>query len=345
MTFTIKKYRQIMLFSSLLSLFFTIVTGMLIGVYLYFRIQDKILFIFVIGGFSILMFSLMFLLFTRKYRRRKKIINTEFPTRWQDILNKEIVYYSSLSKEEKIKFNNMVLIFLGEKIITGIDTDVDDKCRILIACSAIIPVFSFPDWEYDNIVEILVYPDNFNANYQFINDSNRQILGLVTNTASTMILSKPALYNGFRNYNDKLNVGFHEFIHAVDGGDGVIDGIPALLINRNDIKEWFGVISLEKEKIEQGKSDINPYALTNNAEFFSVTSEYFFENPEVMSDKHPELYKILRKIFRQDTKSKLKSIVKSMFRPNGKKTGRNDPCPCGSGKKYKRCCLNKVKSC
>lgn len=24
-----------------------------------------------------------------------------------------------------------------------------------------------------------------------------------------------------------------------------------------------------------------------------------------------------------------------------KKTGRNDPCPCGSGKKYKQCCLKK----
>ncbi len=23
-----------------------------------------------------------------------------------------------------------------------------------------------------------------------------------------------------------------------------------------------------------------------------------------------------------------------------KKTGRNEPCPCGSGKKYKKCCLN-----
>ncbi|MBC2717701.1 MAG: hypothetical protein HF978_20555 [Desulfobacteraceae bacterium] len=22
------------------------------------------------------------------------------------------------------------------------------------------------------------------------------------------------------------------------------------------------------------------------------------------------------------------------------KVGRNDPCPCGSGKKYKHCCLN-----
>ena len=24
-----------------------------------------------------------------------------------------------------------------------------------------------------------------------------------------------------------------------------------------------------------------------------------------------------------------------------KKIGRNDPCPCGSGKKYKKCCLKK----
>jgi len=27
-----------------------------------------------------------------------------------------------------------------------------------------------------------------------------------------------------------------------------------------------------------------------------------------------------------------KTVVKE------KKTGRNDPCPCGSGKKYKKCC-------
>ncbi len=27
--------------------------------------------------------------------------------------------------------------------------------------------------------------------------------------------------------------------------------------------------------------------------------------------------------------------------PNKPKVGRNDPCPCGSGKKYKKCCLNK----
>ena len=26
---------------------------------------------------------------------------------------------------------------------------------------------------------------------------------------------------------------------------------------------------------------------------------------------------------------------------SGKKIGRNDPCPCGSGKKYKQCCMKK----
>ena len=29
-----------------------------------------------------------------------------------------------------------------------------------------------------------------------------------------------------------------------------------------------------------------------------------------------------------------------LFRqPDGRKLGRNDPCPCGSGRKFKRCCL------
>ncbi len=31
-------------------------------------------------------------------------------------------------------------------------------------------------------------------------------------------------------------------------------------------------------------------------------------------------------------------LVASTFRREGPKPGRNDPCPCGSGKKYKKCC-------
>jgi uncharacterized protein YecA (UPF0149 family) len=45
--------------------------------------------------------------------------------------------------------------------------------------------------------------------------------------------------------------------------------------------------------------------------------------------------------FEQDTRSAYKQptaanqpVIKK------KKIGRNDPCPCGSGKKYKKCCLH-----
>ena len=33
--------------------------------------------------------------------------------------------------------------------------------------------------------------------------------------------------------------------------------------------------------------------------------------------------------------------VRESFVRNEEKIGRNDPCPCGSGKKYKKCCMNK----
>ena len=37
-----------------------------------------------------------------------------------------------------------------------------------------------------------------------------------------------------------------------------------------------------------------------------------------------------------------KAQKKSMTVVKGKKIGRNDPCPCGSGKKYKQCCGRKL---
>ena len=41
------------------------------------------------------------------------------------------------------------------------------------------------------------------------------------------------------------------------------------------------------------------------------------------------------------TKSVKKQIKQIEHEIKFKGVGRNDPCPCGSGKKYKKCCLNK----
>jgi len=290
--------------------------------------------IFVLCSYS------LFLIFTWKYRRRKKILKESFPSEWQKILNDEVVYYQALSETEKSIFRDQLRIFISEKHITGIGTEVDDRCRVLVAVSAIIPVFSFSEWEYDRLDEVLIYPSNFDDNYSCKKGSDN-ILGMVISNTSTMIISKPALLEGFRTSSDGMNVGIHEFIHKVDGEDGSIDGIPALMLDSKDVFTWKDIIENESTAIGEGKSDINPYALTNSAEFFAVVSEYFFEDPDSMSKKHPELYTILKKIFRQDTLSLFNTVIRSMF-PRKRGIGRNDPCPCGSGLKYKKCCLKKV---
>ncbi len=44
------------------------------------------------------------------------------------------------------------------------------------------------------------------------------------------------------------------------------------------------------------------------------------------------------KVFNEPTEKLSQSKLKEKFKNLGKKTSRNDPCPCGSGKKFKKCC-------
>ena len=43
------------------------------------------------------------------------------------------------------------------------------------------------------------------------------------------------------------------------------------------------------------------------------------------------------------TAAGVSQVKKSPVRTAAKKVGPNDPCPCGSGKKYKKCCMQKDK--
>ena len=146
-----------------------------------------------------------------------------------------------------------------------------------------------------------------------------------------MILSKTSLHNGFRNETDKKNTAIHEFVHLIDKADGNIDGIPELLLGKQYVIPWIDLIHKKIEEIIEGKSDINPYGATNKTEFFAVISEYFFERPKLLKKKHPELYKLLVEIFDQ-------KMINKLQKSKTQEIGRNSPCPCGSGKKFKKCC-------
>jgi hypothetical protein len=54
----------------------------------------------------------------------------------------------------------------------------------------------------------------------------------------------------------------------------------------------------EINRIRENESDINPYGVTNESEFFAVAAEYFFERPALFAEKHPDLFQLMEKIFR-----------------------------------------------
>ena len=80
--------------------------------------------------------------------------------------------------------------------------------------------------------------------------------------------------------------------------DGTIDGVPSLLMKEPTAIPWMHMINEGIEQIQNEESDIDSYGATNEAEFFAVASEYFFERPKLLSRKHPELYAALEKVFR-----------------------------------------------
>jgi Mlc titration factor MtfA (ptsG expression regulator) len=256
----------------------------------------------------------------------------KFPFNWRLYLQQNVAFYVALTANERLVFEQRVQEFMLNCRITGVGTPVDDEDKLLVASSAIIPIFAFPEWRYWNLFEVLVYPKSFNEQFAF-EGTDKNILGMVGTgyMDGKMILSKEALHFGFKNETDKHNTAIHEFVHLIDKMDSSIDGVPHALLEKQYAIPWMELMQKEIKQIMHNKSDINPYAATNNQEFFAVTSEYFFERPQLLEQKHPELYALLSTMFKHDVSERRLVKPKTTI-------GRNDACVCNSGKKFKRCC-------
>lgn len=280
---------------------------------------------------------MMYFLNAKSFRPKAENKLLPTPLKWRAFLNQSVHFYNNLGEQEKLQFEADVQRFLNHVKITGVKTEVSFEDRLLVASSAVIPLFGFPAWTYKNLDEVLLYPSAFDREFNF-DSSAEYITGMVGNGAmeGKVIFSKPSLHLGFDINNDKKNVGIHEFVHLFDKEDGLIDGMPPNLEDKPYALTWMDLIRKKTAEMLSDDSDINVYGATNTQEFFAVTSEYFFERPHLLKEKHPHLYEVLSSVFNQNL---IEVIDKSSFKKETE-LGRNDPCPCGSGEKYKRCCLN-----
>jgi Mlc titration factor MtfA (ptsG expression regulator) len=255
---------------------------------------------FLITLFSIAAAGLVFI-FLFKTRPKAKISLTAggpVPATYRQILSEQVPFYQQLDEARKTEFENRIQQFLSQVKITGVNTTIEELDQVLVASSAVIPIFNFPGWEYIHLHEVLLYPDSFDHEFQQQGDG-RDVLGMVGSGAlnHVMILSQRQLRQAFLNKTGKDNTAIHEFVHLVDKTYGDIDGIPEFILEKKYIQPWLQLMQHEIKMINEDKSDINPYGATNEAEFFAVVSEYFFERPKLLKEKHPALYELLEKIF------------------------------------------------
>jgi len=87
------------------------------------------------------------------------------------------------------------------------------------------------------------------------------------------------------------------------------------------------------------KDRVSEYEGIDREQSIQIINLLLQENKKLFEQRHNELKnflkdKITNKIKRQILKRDIKNIPYV-------KIGRNEPCPCGSGKKYKKCCLDK----
>src|SRR5687767_389238 len=102
----------------------------------------------------IIVFVVAFGIFYSNQRSKKTA--QEMPDAWKVILDEKVIFYHNLSPENKKRFEEDVIRFIANVRITGVNTTIDITDKLLVASSAAIPVFGFPEWDYTFLDEVLL---------------------------------------------------------------------------------------------------------------------------------------------------------------------------------------------
>lgn len=236
-----------------------------------------------------------------------------FPASWEEIIQHNVGHYCMLEDAEQAHLRRLIQVFIAEKNWEGAGgLELDDEIRVTISAQACMLLLGVPHNYYRNVESIIVYPSTVvppQRKQGFFENSSAPvgvsspILGQAFLQGPVIIIWDAALRGG-RHPESGHNVIYHEFAHKLDMLDGAADGTPPLR-SKAEYRDWIAICSREylrlKKDAEKGrKSFLDAYGATNEAEFFAVATEQFFDQPRRMIDQAPDLYRVLQEYYCQD---------------------------------------------
>ncbi len=247
-------------------------------------------------------------------RKRRQFMAMPMPPAWESYIADEFVHWRWLTPGEKTRLGGITHAMVRTKHWAGCQgLALTDPMKALIAAQAGLLLLGGKRTYFGNVTSVLVYPGPYVLPGRGVRkdgqlDTDRAVLGHAC-SRGPVVLSWPDVLVGARDALDGRNLVFHEFAHKLDMLDGWIDGTPPLAC-RDKSREWVATMTpvfeaLQRDVARGRRTFLNAYAATSPAEFFAVTTEFFFERPEKLAETHPAVYQALATFYLQDPAARL----------------------------------------
>lgn len=241
-------------------------------------------------------------------------------------------YLAALDDTERTLLLQRTAWLLASKTINGAQGMViDNRIRLTIAAQACLPILHLPVELYAGWDEIIVYPSGFLIPRQdadvfgVVHEYMEEAAGQAWDGGPVLLSWDDTVAPGSPGF----NVVIHEFAHKLDLYAGDADGTPLLEGHaglaprrwRQILDEALETLRCQLEDIEatlppdvdpdSPEADpwyedlpLDPYAATDEAEFFAVSSEVFFVDPLRLAQAMPAWYEQLSRYYRQDPRNR-----------------------------------------
>ena len=223
-------------------------------------------------------------------------------------LRESVPIVTTLREPDAEKLRGLTDSFLRTKSLEGAGGfELQDEMRVMVAAQACIPILELGIDAYAGWRSVVVYPGGFVSRGTSVDETGIEHEWEEPRSGEAwshgpVVLSWEDIAASGRL--EGYNVVIHEMAHKLDMLNGDANGFPPLH-QEMDGAVWYRAFSDAFEdlcaRVDAGEETaVDDYATEGPDEFFAVTSEYFFELPEVLEECYPRVYSELRAFYRQD---------------------------------------------
>ena len=220
-----------------------------------------------------------------------------------------------LTDSEINTLKELAILFLHHKAFEGAHgLEVTDDMKLIIVLQACLPILKLGWGSYEGWMTVIVYPAGFSPE-RVVRDEYGVEHHVQSGLSGEAWLRGPVVLAWSQTEHagviDGHNLVIHEFAHKLDMQNGAANGFPPLYRDMS-IPAWTSALSAgfeySQQKCDRGKHiGVDCYAASSPAEFFAVLSEVFFERPDVVKHRYPEIYDQFRQYYRQDPLERLQN--------------------------------------